>query len=152
MPVEPAFHVAVQQDPGLFAKAFNKKIVLSCPSTLLPVLKTVAHMRQLEKQNDNAQKISEQGRKLYEKLCGFVESLEEVGKSLNKAQAAYDDAHNKLSRGRGNAIGHAEKLRNMGVGTKKQLPASMLSKDTDMAEDETTALSAEQNAAAARDV
>ena len=145
MPVEPAFHLAVQQDPNLFEKAFNKKIVLLCQSTLLPVLRTVAYMRQLEKQNENTQRISEQGGKLYDKICGFVDDLEKIGKSLHTAQKAYDNAHNKLKSGHGNAIGHAEKLRKMGVNTKKRLPSSMLTEEIDEAEEEAPALVTEQN-------
>ena len=64
------------------------------PSTLLFVVRTVAHLWRQEAQSRNAQEIAKRGAELYDRLVGFVEDLE-VGKNLTQAQDAYTNAHKK---------------------------------------------------------
>jgi DNA recombination protein RmuC len=126
VPVEPAFMAAVTNDDSLFMDAWNRNVLLVSPSTLLFVVRTVAHLWRQEAQSKNAQEIAKKGADLYDKLCGFVEDLESVGNRLGQAQKAYDAAHGKLSVGRGNVIRQAEMLRDLGVKPSKSLPASTL--------------------------
>jgi len=58
---------------------------------------------------------------MYDKLFGFMKSMDEIEKSLDKAQKSYRDARGKLSDGKGNLIGRAEKLKELGVQSKKEL-------------------------------
>ena len=125
MPQEPAFYAALNADHSLFADAFKKKIILCSPTTLLAVLRTVERIWKLEKQNNNAEEIARQGASLYDKLCGFVEDMGKIEKSLQGARDAFDAAKGKLSDGRGNVLRQAEKLRDMGVNPKKRLPENM---------------------------
>ena len=65
-----------------------------------------------------------------------MEDLQQVGKGINQAQKAYDQAHNKFSLGRGNVIRQAELLREMGVKPSKTLPANLVeAASTDMTSD-----------------
>ncbi|MEM6763651.1 MAG: DNA recombination protein RmuC [Bacteroidota bacterium] len=121
MPVEPAFSVAVQAKPDLFSQAWERKIVLVSPTTLLATLKTVASIWKLELQNRNAQEIARQGGLLYDKFVGFVEELQRVGKYLDAANSSYEDAYKKLKDGKGALIPKAEKLRELGAQTRKRL-------------------------------
>ncbi len=121
MPVEPAFGVAVQSDPELFNYAWEKRIVIVSPTTLLATLRTVASIWSHEKQTRNALEIAKQGGKLYDKFEGFLKDLEKIGDNLSKAQSAYSDAHKKLVSGRGNLLGQVEKLKTMGAKATKQL-------------------------------
>jgi len=127
VPIEPAFLVATGQDPKLFDEAWSRNVLLVSPSSLIFVLRTVAHLWRQEDQGRNAEAIAQQGARLYEKLCTFVESLEEVGDRLRQAREAYDAAHGQLTSGRGNAIRQAEKLRALGVGVTRELPADVVS-------------------------
>jgi DNA recombination protein RmuC len=69
---------------------------------------------------------------LYDKFVGFVASLEDVGRGLDRAQKSYGEAFGQLSGGKGNLVGRAERLREMGVKASKKLPAALLdSADTD---------------------
>lgn len=121
MPIEPAYILALQEDNTLFADAYGKKVVLVGPSTLLPVLRTVANIWRLEKQQQNAQEIAAQGGKLYDKVVGFQASMDDIGKKLGQAAKAYEDANKKLSTGHGNLILRAERIKEMGVDSKKNL-------------------------------
>lgn len=126
IPVEPAFMTAVTNDDELFMDAWNKNVLLVSPSTLLFVVRTVAHLWRQEAQSRNAQDIAKRGAELYDKLCGFVEDLETVGNRISQAQKAFDLAHGKLATGRGNVIRQAEMLRDLGVKPTKALPSAVV--------------------------
>ncbi len=133
IPIEPAFTTALKEDSGLFEYAFSKRIVLVTPSTLLATLKTVASIWRLENQNRNALEIARLGSDLYHKLANFCEDMEEVGKRLDQAKTAHEKATSKLSTGRGNALRTIERMRDLGLTTKKEIPAHLL--DSALAED-----------------
>jgi DNA recombination protein RmuC len=126
IPVEPAFMLAISHDSKLWQEAWKKNVLLVSPSTLLFVVRTVAHLWRQEQQNRNAQEIASRGAELYDKLAGFVEDLDGLGIKLQQAQKAYDGAYNKFTGGRGNVIRQAEMLKVLGVKPTKQLPQKML--------------------------
>lgn len=122
MPIEGAFSLAIgEHEQGLFDFAWERKVVLVSPTTLLATLKTVSSIWKNEKQNRNALLIAEESGKLYDKFYGLAEDLEKVGKAFQTGQNAYDDAIRKLSQGRGNLLSKAQKLKQMGVKAKKDL-------------------------------
>jgi DNA recombination protein RmuC len=109
--------------------------LLVSPSTLLFVVRTVAHLWRQEQQNRNAQDIASRGAELYDKLVGFVEDLDKLGDRLNQAKDVYDKAYGKFTRGRGNVIRQAEMLKAMGVKPTKQLSQDLIESDVDALED-----------------
>ena len=121
IPVEPAFMLATSQDAELWQDAWKRNVLLVSPSTLLFVVRTVAHLWRQEQQTRNAQDIARRGAELYDKFVGFAEALEQVGSRLQQAQKAYDDAHKRLASGRGSLVRQAEMLRELGVKPSKQL-------------------------------
>lgn len=126
IPVEPAFMLAISHDSDLWQNAWKKNVLLVSPSTLLFVVRTVAHLWRQEQQNRNAQDIASRGAELYDKLAGFVEDLDTLGNRLQQAQKAYDGAYNKFTGGRGNVIRQAEMLKELGVKPTKQFPQSLI--------------------------
>ncbi|HEU0283069.1 MAG TPA: DNA recombination protein RmuC, partial [Gallionella sp.] len=131
IPVEPAFMLAISHDSELWQDAWKKNVLLVSPSTLLFVVRTVAHLWRQEQQNRNAQDIASRGAELYDKLAGFVEDMETLGDRLNQAKRAYDGALNKFSSGRGNVIRQAEMLKELGVKPTKQLPQKLVNSALD---------------------
>ncbi|HIM58569.1 MAG TPA: DNA recombination protein RmuC [Gammaproteobacteria bacterium] len=121
IPIESALLVALDQKPDLFTIALKKNIILVSPSTLMMSLKTVHHIWQTERQNQNSEEIARQAGAMYDKLFGFVKSMDDIEKHLEKAQKSYKEARSKLSEGKGNLIGRAEKLKTLGVQSKKEL-------------------------------
>jgi len=130
MPIEAAFVVAFKEDENLFAYAFEKRIIVVTPSTLLATLKTIENIWRYERQNRNAQAIVSRARALYDKLRLFVESMEKMGKQLDTVHGTYEDAMNRLVRGKGNVISQASRFPELGVSVKKELPRTV----TDTAE------------------
>lgn len=123
VPVEPAFLMAAQADHDLISDAFEKNIVIVSPSTLLGMLRTISSLWNLARQEKNTREIAEHAGRLYDKFVGFVEDLDEVGKKLQATQKSFDNAQNKLSKGTGNLVSRAEKMRKLGAKASKALPA-----------------------------
>ena len=121
IPIEPAFLLAIEEEPDLVSLALNHNIMLVSPTNLLVALRTINNIWQYEYQNQNAQLIAEQAGKLYDKFVGFVSDIEKIGKALDTAHGSYDAAMNKLSSGRGNLVRQVEKFREMGVQPSKRL-------------------------------
>lgn len=129
LPIESAFSVAVQADANLFNVAWEKKIVIVSPTTLLATLTTVASIWKHEKQTQNAIEIARQGGALYDKFVGFLQNMEDLGNQIQRAGKTYDEAKNKLSEGRGNLITRVEKLKELGAKTTKSIPVELLNND-----------------------
>lgn len=125
IPIEPAFMLAISHDNNLWLDSWKKNILLVSPSTLLFVVRTVAHLWKQEQQNRNAQEIACRGAELYNKLAGFVDDLNMLGKRLQQAQIAYDDAYSKFTKGKGNVIRQAEMLKQLGIKPTKPLSQNL---------------------------
>jgi DNA recombination protein RmuC len=126
VPIEPAFMLGVTQDNKLFMDAWTKNVLLVSPSTLLFVVRTVAHLWRQEAQNRNAQEIAKRGGELYDRFVAFVVDLEKIGDRLRMAKESYDEAFAKLSTNKGNVIRQAEMLKDLGVKPNKALPRGLL--------------------------
>jgi DNA recombination protein RmuC len=126
VPVEPAFLVAISHDEKLFMDAWHKNVLLASPSTLLYVLRIVENLWRQEKQARNSRDIADRGAKLYDKFVGFATDFERIGKTLDGARKAFDDARTTLSVSPGNLVRQAELLRDLGVKPSKTLPVQLL--------------------------
>lgn len=118
LPIEASFSVTVQADTELFNYAWNKKVVLVSPTTLLATLRTIASIWKVDRQNKNVFEIAEEAGALYDKFVGFLNDMEKIGKHIEQTQKAHDDAFKKLQYGSGNLIGKVEKIKKLGAKTK----------------------------------
>ncbi|MDP2890830.1 MAG: DNA recombination protein RmuC [Bacteroidota bacterium] len=122
IPIESSFSIAVQEDQELFTYAWDNKVVIVSPSTLLATLRTISSIWQQENQTRNAIEIARQGGALYDKFVLFISDMESIGKSLDSTRKTYDQAVNKLYVGSGNLVKRAENIRKLGAKTTKELP------------------------------
>ena len=123
IPIEPAYHFALQHDPGLWSYAWDRRICLMSPTNLIAALRLVKEVWKKEKQNQNARDIAERAGLLYDKFVGVYESFSKIGKHLQDATSSYEEAQNRLKEGRGSAIRQVEMLKELGADTKKSLPS-----------------------------
>ncbi len=126
LPIEGSFSVAVQTDADLFSYAWDKKIVIVSPTTLLATLRTIASIWKQENQTKNAQEIARLGGALYDKLAGCIEDLVKVKNNIDRAGVSYNDAIKKMQTGAGNVFVTAEKMKQLGAKTSKILPEDLL--------------------------
>ena len=121
IPNEQAYIEALKCDNKIYDTAYKANVAITTPSSILPILRTVKNLWNIENQNKNASLIAEKAGKLYDKLVGFVENMKKIDKNLINARSAYDDAFNQLSDGRGSALSIAEDMKEMGAKTTKQI-------------------------------
>ena len=131
LPVEPAYFVAIQADTNLWNYAYEKRILLISPTNLIAALKMVESMWRQEYQNRNVLEIAAQGGALYDDFVMFTERLLKLGKKLDDAKENYDETIKKLSTGKGNLVSRVDKLKKLGVRTKKNLPVELLNDEVD---------------------
>ena len=129
IPIESAFMAAFDADPGMFKKAYDKQVIVVSPTTLLATLRTIQTIWRYEHQNRNAEKIAAQAGGIFDQFSLVIESLDEVGRNLDKARDSFDQTHKRLSVGRGNMVRRVQQLQELGARTKKKLPTSVLEAD-----------------------
>ncbi|SNT72716.1 DNA recombination protein RmuC [Paracoccus seriniphilus] len=121
IPIEGAFSDALRHDPTLASFALERGIGLTTPTTLMLTLRTVEHIWAVDRRESNASEIARRAGALYDKVAGFVDSMEGVGRALDQAGRAHAQAMDRLSRGSGNVIRQVEMLRELGARTQKQI-------------------------------
>ena len=126
MPIEPAYLVAMQKDPGLWNYAYERRVLLISPTNLIAALRMISNLWRVENQNKNAMEIARQSGDMLDKLAGFVDDILDIGSKLDSTRRSYDAAMNKLSTGKGNLIRRAGKIKELGAKSSKELPRQLL--------------------------
>ena len=131
IPIESCFSIAVQKDAELFNYAWDKRVVIVSPSTLLATLRTIASIWKQDRQNRNVMEIARLSGEMYDKFVGFAVDMESIGKNIKQSQESYEKAFNKISTGRGNLATTAEKIKKLGAKTSKQIDQKFLNEIED---------------------
>lgn len=129
MPIEPAFLAAFQHDEKLFMDAFDQRIVVVTPTTLLASLRTIESLWSIERRGRSADELSEHASKVYDRLRIVVEKMDKLGSQLNSAQKTYDETYSSLAQGRGNLVNTANHFVELGVRIKKKIPQDSKAND-----------------------
>lgn len=122
VPNEPAYMLAMSTDATLWEYAYKRQVVMVSPTHLISVVKLISQLWARDRQSKNAIAIADEAGKMYDKLVGFIADMEQVGKALDGAQKAHAEALKKLSEGRGNLVGRAAKIKDLGAKATKLLP------------------------------
>lgn len=96
VPAEAFLSAALESDRGLIEYAAERRVVLATPTTLIALLRTVAHGWSHEALADQAQEIHRLGVELHERLARMSGHLDQVGRSLNAAVGHYNQAMGSL--------------------------------------------------------
>lgn len=111
---------ALQADPSLIDRAIAKKVLLATPATLIALLKAAAYGWRQEDVSRNAQIIADLGRALYDRIAGFADNLDKVGRGLETASKAYNSAVGSFEQ---TLLPGARKFSELGAKGVKDLPA-----------------------------
>ena len=126
VPVEAAFTMAMERDPGIFTEAFEKRLVIVSPTTLMMTLRIIDNVWRYEKQSRNAQEIARRAGALYDKVRVILEDMEQLDKSLGTARRSFDSAYARMVSGKGNLVRQVEQFRELGADVKKALPRDLI--------------------------
>ncbi|HET8710697.1 MAG TPA: DNA recombination protein RmuC [Spongiibacteraceae bacterium] len=131
IPIEAAFLAAFEHDASVFREAYEKNIIVVSPTTLLATLRTVQTIWRYERQNANADAIAKQAGALHDQFALLLQSLQDIGKHLDKSRDAYEQTLDRFSRGRGNLVKRVNDLAKLGAKTKKALPSELIERAED---------------------
>lgn len=90
MPIEPAYIEALKHSKELFDYGYQKQVVLVSHTTLIPVLRTLSNIWQIQHASEEAAEISRHAGDIYNSVCTVAERLEGLGKSLTAASNHYN--------------------------------------------------------------
>ena len=119
LPQESSFSAALEQDRELIEDGMKSGVVLATPTTLIALLRAVAYGWRQEELAENAERIADAGKQLYDRIRTFAEHLDGVGDGLRKAGKAYDKAVGSYER---MLVPGARRLAELGAGDDKDLP------------------------------
>ncbi len=130
MPIDAAYMTAIQNDPMLLEEMYTANIIIVTPTTLLSTLKTIESSWRAERRDKNALEIADRARLLYDKLRGFLEDMDRLGKQLETCRDSYHKAMNKMSSGRGNLLAQAAQFQELGIKIKRKIPDAITESST----------------------
>ncbi len=126
VPIEGALAAALTREPELFMYAWDRRVVLVGPPTLLMTMRTVASIWRYELQGQNAQAIAGLAGDLCDKVTASLMDLNLVAEKITGALNAHNEAVKRLSTGKGNALSIGERIRSLGVKTKRPMPSMLI--------------------------
>lgn len=126
VPIEGALAAALTTEPELFTYAWDRHVVLVGPSTLLMTMRTVASIWRYELQGQNAQDIARLAGELCDKVGTSLGDLNAVAEKIGGALEAHNEAIKRLSTGKGNALSIGERIRGLGVKTRRPMPPMLV--------------------------
>ncbi len=120
VPGEPLLDAAMTIDPGLAEYAFARNVVITTPTTLIALLRTVAFTWRQERLSESAEAVHSLGRELHGRLATLGSHISRLGTSLERAVDSYNSAVGSLET---RVLVTARRFTDLGVAT-TELPAA----------------------------
>jgi DNA recombination protein RmuC len=114
VPGESFFSAALEHDHTLIEDAIDKRVVLASPTTLIALLRAIAYGWKQQSVAENAERIKDLGKELYDRAMKFAELFSEIAKGLERANKAYNSAVASFD---SRLVPSARKFREMGIGS-----------------------------------
>jgi DNA recombination protein RmuC len=134
IPIEPAYIIAIQKEPGLYEEALEKRIIFVSPTLLIPSLQLIKNVWKQEFQNRHVLDIASKAGDLYDKFVGFSDDLVKLGYAMNNSKKLYEESMKKLSSGGGNIVTRIEELKKLGARATKSIDKKLLGRSEDQAD------------------
>ncbi|MEO1553435.1 MAG: DNA recombination protein RmuC [Pseudomonadota bacterium] len=98
IPGENFFAAALEHAPDLLERAYSRNVIVTTPSTLIGLAKTVAYVWRQEKMTENAREAAQLGQQLYERIAKMAEHIEKLGKALNSSVGHFNAMNSSLDK------------------------------------------------------
>jgi len=113
VPGEAFYSAALEQDPTLIEVGVRQKVLLATPTTLIALLRTVAHTWRQEALAEDARRIADLGKELYDRLQVMANHWAAMGQALKRAVTSYNDAVGSLDT---RVMASARRFRELNIG------------------------------------
>ena len=113
IPHDGMYHAAIRDEAELIREASDKRVFISNPMTLIPLLKAIRYVLDQDRLNKSAEEISNVGAELYGEVARFAENMSKIGSRLKSTVTAYNDAVPGLDRF---IVARARALKQLGAG------------------------------------
>lgn len=120
--LDASVYSAFEADSQLFQYAWERKVGIISPITLLPTVRIIHNLWKMDEQRGSQKKILDLGKKMLDKFGGLLDSHNDLGRRLQTTQKAYDELDNRLTSGRGSLHSQMDKMQTLGVEGKRALP------------------------------
>ena len=98
IPHDGMYHAAIQDEAELIREACERRVFISNPMSLIPLLKAIRYVLDQDRLNKSAEEISKVGAELYGEVARFAESMAKIGNRLKSTVNAYNEAIPGLDR------------------------------------------------------
>ncbi|MEQ1619051.1 MAG: DNA recombination protein RmuC, partial [Terricaulis sp.] len=113
VPGENFLAAAAERDPNLFEDALASKVIITTPSTMVALAKSVAYGWRQEQSAKNAQEIADLGRELYRRMAVMIDHIGKVGESIDKSAKNYNALINSVE---SRVLPQARRFKELGAG------------------------------------
>lgn len=113
VPGENFLAAAAERDPNLFDDAFAQKVILTTPTTMVALAKSIAYGWRQEDSAKNTQKIAELGREMHNRMAIMVDKMAKVGDSIEKSVKSYNELVGSVE---SRVLPQARKFKELGAG------------------------------------
>jgi DNA recombination protein RmuC len=114
VPGEAFLAPALERDPSLLEHAYARRVHIATPTTLVSLLRAVAHAWQQQSLTDNAREVLRAGTELYTRLSTLGGHVDKLGRSLNTAVTDYNKTVASMER---NLLPSARRMADLGAAT-----------------------------------
>lgn len=121
LPLEAAYIEALKFNRELFNYGYSKNVVLVAHTTLMPILRTVANVWQLDRSSKEAEAISARAGDIYNQACLVAERLLKLGKTLSTANTHYNETVRALAGNQG-LHGKLERFKDVAGNITREFP------------------------------
>jgi DNA recombination protein RmuC len=113
VPGENFLAAAAERDQSLFDDAFAAKVIITTPSTMVALAKSVAYGWRQEQSAKNAQEIAELGRELYRRMAIMADKMGKVGDAIERSTKSYNELVGSVE---SRVLPQARKFKELGAG------------------------------------
>ena len=118
VPGEHFLNAALENDPGLWEWAFERRVLLATPTNLVVIARTAAHYWEQHGRNEAAEEISRLAKELHSRLATMAEHMSRVGRNLATANSAYNQMVGSFET---QVVTQARRFENLGAASGKSL-------------------------------
>lgn len=119
LPGEAYLYAAVEQDQSLLEDCLNSRVIVSTPTTLMALLKTIAFGWRQEEVTENAEAIQKLGKDLFDRIATLGDHFVKLGGAIENTVSAYNKAVGTVET---RVLVTARKMSELGARSDKEVP------------------------------